>query len=140
MRRVLPFLALTGLNPAAAAAANSGFSFKLDGAAGLASDLGARAVNEWDLIANIDGPTDVNRAMDAGHGSDCSPPPVSHHVVTLADSAFLCKGHTMTAIYGGGDAFVSYGAHPADLLHPSRCFRTSDLGGRVAPDEGSVTP
>lgn len=126
MRRVLPFLASLfigvvcfGPNPAAAAAASSGFSFNWTAQPGSPQPWVPGSVNDWDLIANIDGPTDVNGAMDAGHGADCSPPPASHHVVTLADSVFLCKGHMMTAINGGGDAFVSYGAvyfTPAQLV------------------------
>src|SRR5215469_4730421 len=126
MRRVVPFLAslcvgmfCLGPSPATAAATSSGFSFNWTAQPGSPQPWVPGAVNDWDLIANIDGPTDVNGAMAAGHGSDCSPPPASHHVVTLADSVFLCKGHMMTAIYGGGDAFADYGAiyfTPAQLV------------------------
>src|SRR5439155_6672280 len=76
-------------------------------------------VNDWDLISNIDGPTDRNGSMEAQHGADCSPPPATHQVTALADSAFLCKNHMMTSLYGGGDAWTSYGAivfAPAQLL------------------------
>jgi hypothetical protein len=57
--------------------------------------------------------------MEAGHGPDCGAPPATHHVSSLADSAFICKNHMMTAIYGGGDAGTSYGAvyfAPAQLV------------------------
>jgi hypothetical protein len=126
MRPVVPFVASLciglfcfGPSPAVATASSSGFSFNWTAQPGSPQPWVPGAVNDWDLIANIDGPTDVNGAMEAGHGADCSPPPASHHVVTLADSVFLCKGHMMTAIYGGGDAFADYGAiyfTPAQLV------------------------
>jgi hypothetical protein len=77
------------------------------------------AVNDWDLINNIDGPTDLNGAMQAGHGADCGPPPATHPVHTLAESTYLCKNHMMTAISGSTDAYTTYGSiyfTPAQML------------------------
>ena len=126
MRRLLPFLAalplLVTLGPAApapAAASSSPFNFNWDGAPATPQPWVPGQVNDWDVIANIDGPVDRNGSMEAGHGGDCSPPPATHHVVELADSVFICKNHMMTAVFGGGDAFVGYGAvyfAPAQLV------------------------
>src|ERR1041385_5739181 len=118
---VLP-LSLLALAPAATAtpaAASSAFSFNWT------SDPAAPAVwtpgtaNDWDVIANVDAPTDATGTMAAGHGADCSAPPATHQISSLADSVYLCKNHMMTAVYGGGDAAATYGAvyfTPAQLL------------------------
>jgi hypothetical protein len=39
--------------------------------------------------------------MEAQHGADCAAPPATHHVSTLEDMVFECKGHIMTAINAG---------------------------------------
>lgn len=41
-------------------------------------------------------------AMDAQHGTDCSAPPATHVVSTLAQSVFICSNHVMTALNGSG--------------------------------------
>jgi hypothetical protein len=67
------------------------------------------AVNDWDLLASSDFPSDQGGSMQARFGADCSPPPATHAIRAVADSAFLCRGQLMTAINGGGDAPKSYG-------------------------------
>lgn len=126
MRRLIPFifalpLALTVMSGGANASTTQPdlFTFNWTATPAAPEPWVPGALNDWDLIANIDGPTDNNGTMDAGHGADCSPPPATHQVTTLAESVFLCKGHMMTAIYGGGNAFVGYGAiyfAPAQLV------------------------
>jgi hypothetical protein len=107
----LPLLVLTMLAPAPAPAATTS-SFDFNWAQAPATPLAwtAGQVNDWDLVSNIDGPSDANGSMQAGHGGDCSAPPATHTVVALADSAFICKNHMMTAVNGGGDAYATYGA------------------------------
>src|SRR4029077_12742464 len=46
----------------------------------------------------------------AQHGADCSPPPATHMITTLADSVFICRNHVMTSVTDRG-----YGA---DVLTP----------------------
>jgi hypothetical protein len=78
-------------------------------------------VNDWDLMATTDYPGDQGGSMEAAYGADCAPPPASHPVKALADSAYICSNHLMTAINGGGDAPKTYGgvffspAHLADF-------------------------
>jgi hypothetical protein len=103
-----PLLAGRDQKPAAAAASSFGFNWMQAPSTPL--DWTPGQVNDWDLVENIDGPTDNNGTMQAGHGPDCSAPPATHTVVSLADSAYICKDHMMTAVNGGGNAFVTYGA------------------------------
>lgn len=45
--------------------------------------------------------------MDAGHGSDCSAPPSTHHLNgTYPDAFFQCRDHVMTAINSAGYAVI----------------------------------
>jgi len=67
------------------------------------------AVNDWDLLASSDFPSDQGGSMQARFGGDCAPPPATHALKALADSAYLCRGQLMTAINGGGDAPKTYG-------------------------------
>jgi hypothetical protein len=108
----LPLLVLLTAAPAAApqAASTSSFDFNWTQAPSTPQDWTPAQVNDWDLVENIDGPTDNNGTMQAGHGPDCSAPPATHTVVSLADSAYICKDHMMTAVNGGGNAFATYGA------------------------------
>jgi hypothetical protein len=76
------------------------------------------AVDDWDLLATSDIPSDQGGTMQARFGADCSPPPATHTVKALADSAYLCRNQLMTAIDGGGDAPKTYGGvyfSPAQL-------------------------
>lgn len=105
--------------PRPAAAATSTFSFNWTQAPASPLPWVPAAVNDWDLVANIDGPTGQTGSMYAQHGADCSAPPAVHLIVNLTDSAFICNRHMMTAINGGGDAYTSYGAvyfGPAQLV------------------------
>jgi hypothetical protein len=104
------FPLLAGRGPARAAAAASSFNFNWAQAPTAPLAWTPGQVNDWDLVSNIDGPTDNNGTMQAGHGADCSAPPATHTVVSLADSTFICKNHMMTAVNGGGDAYATYGA------------------------------
>lgn len=67
------------------------------------------ATNDWDLLATSDFPSDRAGSMQARYGPDCAPPPATHPIRALADSAYLCRGQLMTAIDGGGDAPKTYG-------------------------------
>jgi hypothetical protein len=128
LRHLLPFLASLALFLLAAsaptpvpvaAAASTGFGFNWASAPSSPQPWVPGQLNDWDLLSNIDVPTDANGAMEASHGADCGAPPATHHVSSLADSAFICKNHMMTAVYGGGDAGTTYGAvyfAPAQLV------------------------
>lgn len=63
----------------------------------------------WDVqVHSRDSGTWYNlEEMDAMHGSDCAPPPTSHHIAGVyEDSVFNCKNHLMTAIKAGGYGLV----------------------------------
>jgi len=98
------------------------------------------AVNDWDLIATSDFPSDQGGSMEGGYGADCSPPPASHPVRALADSAYICHDRLMTAINGGGDAPKIYGgvffspAHLADFSGG-----TSSISWQVSTQRSSAT-
>jgi hypothetical protein len=113
------FLLVVAPRPTPATAASSGFTFNWNSDPSSPQRWVPGIANDWDVIANIDYPTDATGSMAAGHGSDCGPPPGTHPIQSLADSVFLCKNHMMTAINAGGDAANAYGAvyfTPAQLL------------------------
>jgi hypothetical protein len=122
--RLLPLalallLGAPATGPAPVIAASTAFQFNWTSSPTAPQDWVPGAVNDWDLITNINAPTDRGGTMQAAHGADCAAPPATHAVVDLADSAYLCKNHMMTAIRGGGDAPNSYGAvyfSPAQML------------------------
>jgi hypothetical protein len=72
--------------------------------------------------------------MHAGHGSDCSAPPASHHIRTWPDSVFSCRDHIMTAINapGYGSIFLSppamldFSAGPSTLSFDVSTLATSN--------------
>src|ERR671938_584559 len=68
-----PLLAGRAQKPAAANASSFAFNWMQAPSAPLAWT--PAPVNDWDLVANIDGPTDNNGTMQAQHGPDCSAPP-----------------------------------------------------------------
>jgi hypothetical protein len=115
----LPLFLCTLTPQATPVAAGTGFTFNWDSDPASPQPWVPGTANDWDVIANIDAPTDATGAMAAGHGSDCVAPPATHPITSLADSVYLCKKHMMTAINGGGDAAATYGAvylTPAQLL------------------------
>jgi len=71
-----PLLASHG--PTRTASATSSFNFNWTGAPASPQAWVPGQINDWDLISNIDGPTDANGSMEAGHGADCSAPPATH--------------------------------------------------------------
>jgi hypothetical protein len=107
---ILPLLLIDIVPQTAAVSAASGFSFNWTGLPAAPQPWVPGPVNDWDLFSNIDGPTDLNGAMNAGHGTDCGPPPATHPVRTLAESVYLCKNHMMTAVSGSTDAYTTYGS------------------------------
>lgn len=91
------------------------------------------AVNDWDLLASSDFPSDQGGSMQARFGPDCAPPPATHPIRALADSAYICRNQLMTAIDGGGDAPKTYGGvyfSPAQL---------ADLGGGTSTIDWQVS-
>ena len=66
-------------------------------------------VNDWDVLATSDFPSDQGGTMQGRFGPDCAPPPATHPLRALADSAYICRNQLMTAINGGGDAPKTYG-------------------------------
>jgi hypothetical protein len=113
----LPLLA--GNLPGRHVTAATSFSFNWNGSPDAPQAWNPGPANDWDLISNIDGPTDQNGAMNAGHGAFCEAPPATHPVTALADAAYICKNHLMTAIDGGETAYATYGAvyfTPAQML------------------------
>ena len=97
-------------------------------------------VNDWDLMATTDFPSDQAGSMEGGYGPDCSPPPASHPVKALADSAYICRNQLMTAINGGGDAPKTYGGvffSPAHLADFSA--GTSSISWQVSTQRSSPT-
>jgi hypothetical protein len=96
-------------------------------------------VNDWDLVATSDFPSDQGGAMQGRFGADCSPPPATHPVKALADSAYLCRGQLMTAINGGGDAPKTYGGvylSPAQLADLGQ--GTTTIGWQVSAQRASA--
>jgi hypothetical protein len=94
------------------------FTFNWDGTLAAPQPWVPGAVNDWDLVATTDFPGDQGGSMQARFGPDCAPPPATHPIRALADSAFLCRSQLMTAINGGGDAPKTYGGvyfSPAQL-------------------------
>jgi hypothetical protein len=137
----VPLLLVAFGSPAApvAAATPSSFDFNWSGTPGSPQPWVPAQVNDWDLISNIAGPTDASGSMQAGHGSDCGAPPATHQLRSLADSAFICKGHMMTAVNGGQDAMVGYGAvyfTPAQLLDWSQ--GPANLSWKVSTERQST--
>src|SRR5215470_11798652 len=102
----LPLLA--GNLPGRGVSATSAFSFNWTDAPAAPEQWTPGTVDDWDLISNIDGPTDQNGTMNAGHGAACEGPPATHPVRELADAAFICRSHLMTAIDGGETAYATY--------------------------------
>lgn len=80
------------------------------------------ATNDWDLVASNNLPSDLmSESIAAQHGADCSPPPATHQVIKLTDSAFICKNHMMTSIADGyGTVYFS----PARLVDFSKSSAT----------------
>ncbi len=68
------------------------------------SPAGPQSIVPPDLDVQIHrrDPSDAMEPMDAGHGADCSAPPATHAISTLAQGVFSCKNHLMTAIGDSG--------------------------------------
>jgi hypothetical protein len=94
--------------PPRPASASSSFAFNWQGSPASPRPWTPGQVNDWDLITNIAGSTDQARNPIAQHGPDCSAPPALHSITNLADTAFICKDHMMTAISSEFDG--PYGA------------------------------
>lgn len=110
---------LAGNWPGRHVSATSTFTFNWTGTPDAPQPWVPGLVNDWDLVSNIDGPTDQNGLMNAGHGPACEAPPATHQIRSLGDAAFICKSHLMTAIDGGETAYATYGSvyfTPAQLL------------------------
>lgn len=113
------FLVAVAPHATPATATSSGFTFNWNSDPSSPQRWVPGTTNDWDVVANLNAPTDATGTMAAGHGTDCGPPPATHPIVRLADSVYLCKNHMMTAINGGGDADNDYGGvyfTPAQLL------------------------
>jgi hypothetical protein len=54
--------------------------------------------NSWDVQVHKRALGDTMDPMLAQHGADCSAPPATHPISTLAAGVFICKDHLMTAI------------------------------------------
>lgn len=72
---------------------------------------------DWSVVANDfdmwNGDGQSFDAMAASHSSTCGAPPAQHTVSLLQDAVFLCNGHVMTAINGGGGYAAIYLTPPA---------------------------
>jgi hypothetical protein len=91
-------VAVTGDLALSRSAQAAAFSFNWQGAPASPQPWTPGAVNGWDLITNSAAATDQARNPIAQHGPDCSAPPATHAITNLADAAFICKDHLMTAI------------------------------------------
>src|SRR5256886_1218255 len=110
---------LAGNWPGRHVSATSAFSFNWTASPDAPQPWVPGLVNDSDLISHIDGPTDQNGLMNAGHGPACEAQPATHQIRSLGDAAFICKSHMMTAIDGGETAYATYGSvyfTPAQLL------------------------
>jgi hypothetical protein len=56
----------------------------------------SRDVDTWDQL----------EPMEAGHGSDCSPPPATHTTSSYEDAVYICRNHVMTAINAPGYGLI----------------------------------
>ena len=130
-------LATIALVPSAlnrsASAAPAPYTFNWNGAPASPQPWDGSAGN-WDLIVHTrDGTSDAMQAMQAQHGSDCSPPPATHPVSDAPNSVFICRGHLMTALFdiGYGATYltppqlVDFGTGPATISYSSSTMRTS---------------
>ena len=58
--------------------------------------------SDMDVQIHRRDPSNAMEAMNAGHGADCSAPPATHAINTLAQGVFSCKNHLMTAVGDSG--------------------------------------
>src|SRR6476620_437808 len=65
----------------------SAFSFNWLGQPAAPQSWVPGSQNDWDLVSNIDAPTDQTGPMNAVHGPACEAPPATHPIVNLSDSA-----------------------------------------------------
>ncbi|HXM57713.1 MAG TPA: hypothetical protein VOB72_20115 [Candidatus Dormibacteraeota bacterium] len=84
------------------------FTYRWTGGASAPEPWVPGGVNDWDLLATTGFPSDQGGTMQARFGPDCAPPPATHPVRALADSAYLCHNQLLTAINGGGDSPKTY--------------------------------
>ncbi|HEV2140232.1 MAG TPA: hypothetical protein VGT01_03490 [Candidatus Dormibacteraeota bacterium] len=81
----------------------SPFSFNWSG--GMTAPVtwnGNGAGGTWDVLTHGRHVGDYADPTVAGHGADCSPPPATHVITTLADTVFICRNHIMTSVTDGG--------------------------------------
>jgi hypothetical protein len=118
LRRLLAFSAalapilLVGgqaVGRAPVAAASPGFTFNWNGTPAAPERWVPAAANDWDLMQSngVAGDSNVRSgAFPAVHGGDCSAPPATHTVSLIADTAYLCNNHMMTALNDGAVFFT----------------------------------
>jgi len=93
---LVPGLAILSSSPAAA---SSGYINPLNYGAPAAPQ--SIVPGDLDVQIHKRSPGDSMDVMDAGHGADCSAPPATHSINTLAQGVYACKNHLMTAINAG---------------------------------------
>jgi len=94
--------------------AATGFTFNWTGTPTAPQAWVPGPVNDWDLIVHNRNDQKALEPVNAMHGADCSPPPSRHIVTTFSGAVFICKGHLMTALNGGGYSEIVM--TPAQLL------------------------
>jgi hypothetical protein len=97
-------------NRVASGIATTPFSFNWAGGLTAPVTWSGDGTSNWDVLTHKRGIDETMQPTVAQHGADCSPPPATHVITTLADSVFICKNHVMTSITDAG-----YGA---DVLTP----------------------
>lgn len=97
---LLPLLAGGGNVPVASAASTaSAFAFNWAGSPATPRAWVPGSMNDWDMLQSSINPSDELKggSFPASHGADCGPPPAVHTASTLADTAYICRDHMMTA-------------------------------------------
>jgi hypothetical protein len=56
----------------------------------------SRDVDTWEQL----------EPMQAGHGSDCAPPPATHTLSSYENAVYICRNHVMTAINASGYGLI----------------------------------
>lgn len=71
--------------------------------------------------------------MNAGHGSNCEPPPLTHQISSYEDAVYLCRNHLMTAINDDGYGVIYLTPdHLVDFTNQEAVIRFDMSTGRTS--------
>lgn len=71
--------------------------------------------------------------MNAGHGANCEPPPLTHQISSYEDSVYICRNHMMTAINDDGYGVIYLTPdHLVDFTNQEAVIRFDMSTGRTS--------